>query len=821
MNKTFLSIFCILFLSVNFAFAQTEEERSRIISHYDLQKLNQLEQQYDKTFKVERAKALRLAAIYGWKEEIEQPNGGIAVLVGVFDDGTPKYYQTYNRGAGQTTRADRVHTDGGAGLNLNGENMIGGVWDGGRTRATHLLLENRVTQMDNPSSLSSHATHVSGTMIGTGDVMGGVAKGMAPEAELVAFDFLNDESEMVVAAANGLLVSNHSYGLRIENLPLWRMGYYDNNARNLDNIVYNAPYYLPVCSAGNDRRSGQNSGDGGYDYLTDKSVSKNSIISAAVYQVLNYTGPSSVIMSNFSSWGPTDDGRIKPDISGKGVNTYSSTANSNSSYSSYNGTSMASPNIAGSLLLLQQHYNNVNGFFMLSSTLRGLALHTADEAGSAPGPDYRFGWGLLNIEKAAEVITNNGSASVIIEEQLAQDEVYTFSVQADGINALVASVTWTDPAGTSPQAGVNDLDTPMLVNDLDLRISSDGGVTFYPWKLNPAIPNAAATNGDNTVDNIEKIEISNASGEYIIRVSHKNLLTNDTQAFSLIVTGIDREDFAVTTHQGFQEFCPGQISATCNIDLAFSDGFSDTIDFTVSNLPSGVDAIITPNTLSSEGAVILTLNNIDALAAGDYQIMVTATGTTETVNVYPIIHITDPQLSAITLTSPADGEINQPLDMSFTWEDAGIDAEEYDFQLALDTDFITLVTDITIEENYIAVDNLLENTEYFWRVKATNVCGDGNYSEAYSFITEDVVGIDENLIDGLVIYPNPTSSVLNIEANSVLDSVEIISILGQSVMLNKVGGSKAQINTGNLKAGNYFVRIISENKVTIKRFVKN
>ena len=50
------------------------------------------------------------------------------LLVGVFDDGTPKYYTTDNREGAITTRTDRVHTDGVAGLDLNGENMIGGVW---------------------------------------------------------------------------------------------------------------------------------------------------------------------------------------------------------------------------------------------------------------------------------------------------------------------------------------------------------------------------------------------------------------------------------------------------------------------------------------------------------------------------------------------------------------------------------------------------------------------------------------------------------------------------------------------------------------------
>lgn len=815
---SFLSLYFLLF-SITLSFAQTAEEREKIISHYDLQKLYELQQQFDGEFKADKERALRLAAIYGWKETIDLPNGGISTLVGVYGEDTPIYYQTDNRGAGITARTDRVHSGGSAGLNLNGENMVGGIWDGGRVRASHILLENRANQVDSPGGYSNHATHVAGTMIGTETVQNGVARGMAPEATLVAYDYSNDESEMVAAAANGLLVSNHSYGIVIDFLPLWRLGYYDTRARNLDYIAYTAPYYLPVCSAGNDRNSGKNLGDNGYDYLTDKSVSKNSIVVAAVYQVNNYSGPNSVVMSNFSSWGPTDDGRIKPDISGKGVNTYSSTASSNSSFSSLNGTSMATPNISGSLLLLQQHYNSLQGSYMRSATLRGLALHTADEAGAHPGPDYRFGWGLMNTEKAAEVITNNGNTSVIIEEELAQDEVYTFSVQADGINDLVASITWTDPAGTSPQSGINDLNTPMLVNDLDLRVSQDGGNTFFPWKLNPENPSAAATEGDNIVDNIEKIEIPNASGEYIIRVSHKNTLASGSQAFSLIVTGIEREDFTVSTHQGYQGFCPGPNSVTYNIDLGFTDGFTDSIDFTVSDVPSGANATLVPNLMATEGTVALTLDNLNLVSPGYYQMKVTATGTFETVNLYPVLHIIDPQLAPVSLVSPVDGAIAQPIDITFNWDI--LDAGEYDFQLALDAGFSSLITDITIPDTQTTVEGLLNDTTYYWRVKARNLCGEGNFSNAYSFTTETFLNVGQEVFEELMIYPNPTTSVLNIEANGNLGSVSILNMLGQNIMTVRVDGPKIQINTDALQAGNYFIKINSGNKAAVKRFVKN
>ena len=214
------------------------------------------------------------------------------------------------------------------------------------------------------------------------------------------------------------------------------------DARNWDDLMYNAPYYQMVNAAGNDRQSqGTINNKGGYDILTGHSVSKNAIVVAAVNGVSNYTGPNSVTMSSFSNWGPTDDGRIKPDIAAKGVNVYSTYCSNNSSYQSLSGTSMASPNTTGTLLLLQQHYRDLNGgSFMYASMLRGLMLHTADEAGSADGPDYRFGFGLLNAEKAAQVITNNGTASRLESHVLNNGSDYTTTFTTDGSAPLVVTI---------------------------------------------------------------------------------------------------------------------------------------------------------------------------------------------------------------------------------------------------------------------------------------------------------------------------------------------------------------------------------------------
>ena len=747
------------------------------------------------------------------------PNGGRAELVGVYENGKPKYYVTHNREGGITSRANKVHTGGGAGLDLNGQGMVLGEWDGGAVRLSHPLLDNRVTQVDVPPTYSDHSIHVAGTMIGTADVVGGAATGMAPEAELLAHDWSSDSSEMIAAAANGLLVSNHSYGANIDNVPLWQLGFYNGTARGVDNIAYNAPYYLSVWSAGNDRQSGVNTGDSGYDYLTGRGVSKNNLVVAATMEVLNYTGPNSVNMSSFSSWGPTDDGRIKPDISAKGVSMYSSVGASN--YANYNGTSMASPSVAGSIILLQQHYNNLNGEFMLSSTLRGLTLHTADEAGTSPGPDYRFGWGLINVERGAEVISNNGTTSVIIEEELENKEVYTFSVQSNGVEDLMVSLTWTDLPGNILPSGIEDVATTSLINDLDIRVSKDGGSTYFPWKLDAANYAAPATKGDNLVDNIEKVEIAGATGEYIIQVSHKgSALSDDVQAFSLIVTGIDKEEFTASSHNGIKEACAVDGSVTFDIDLGFNDGFSDTVDFSVSNLPSGTTGTLSPTSLNTEGISVLTLDGIDTLPPGDYPITVTAEGSAASVNVYVVLRVLSTNVTDIGLTYPEDDAVDLPVVIEFMWEQGDNTIENYKFELSRYPDFSFLSFSETTVLPHVLILGVTQGAEYFWRVKPNSICAEGEYSEVYNFTVAGTLGVNDLEIEGLVAYPNPTTSMLNIEAASVISSVEVMNVLGQT-LYSETGTTKlTQIDLSAFQAGNYFVRVTADNSTNVLQIIK-
>ena len=813
-------------LSVTNALSQTLAERQVITANYDQQALTLLEDELRKDFETNQRIAFEMAAQKGWETHMTLPNGGNALLVGVFDDGTPKYYATYNREGAITTRANTVNTGGVAGLNLNGENMIAGVWDGGLVRESHNLLEDRVLQIDNPGSISSHATHVSGTMVGSGSQVNGQAKGMAPMAELLTYDFGADEPEMTNAAANGLLISNHSYGIASSNVPLWYIGYYDSNARDIDRIVYNAPYYLPICSAGNDRQSGENPADGGYDYLTDKSVAKNNIVVAATFEVLEYEDASDVFMSSFSSWGPTDDGRIKPDISAKGVNMYSSTGASNGSYTNMSGTSMSAPNVSGSLLLLQQHYNDLNGEYMLASTLRALALHTADEAGFAPGPDYRFGWGLLNTQHAAQVISQDGTESMIITETLDANDVYTYTFKADGTQDISATIAWTDPAANPLPGGNEDVATPSLVNDLDLRISQDGGVTFLPWVLDVATPTAGATNGDNVVDNVEKIEINTPeAGDYIVRVSHKGqLLVNDSQVFSLVIEGISSEDFMVSTTNANVLTCPELQTATFDIDVTFDDGFDDTVVLTFDAAPEGTTASIVPSSVTETATAVLTIEGIDVLAFGSYPIVITATGTSQTTNTYVSLEITDDiQVGLVELDSPSNNSQNRPIDgLELEWELASNATLGYEYEVALEDTFDTVVITGTTLELTTILSGLSYETEYFWRVRGVNECSSGTYDGFRRFVTEAELATNDNQIQSLMVYPNPANAQVTIESPvSTLERISVYSITGVLLLEKAVSANQVTIDISGFATGTYFVKATTKNASSVIQVLKN
>lgn len=544
--------------------------------------------------------ALASVQSQGFSLTVTNEGGKIGFLYG-WDIGGATYINLHNAVAADTISTDEVRPGGSTGLGLTGTNQLIGVWDGGDVRLTHQEFTNggvRVFDMDgvSPDGQQWHSTHVTGTLAAKGVVA--ASRGMAYEARVNAYDARFDASEMRGAAAtNALHVSNHSYGqyagwgdyevstgypiwwgeLLLGTAEDWQFGFYKDVSQSVDVTAYAAPYYLAVWAAGNDRGEPgpvsqptphwcryngvfdvysplhTHPGDGGatgYDTVSAQETAKNGLVVGAVNDIVGgYSGSNSVSVAGFSSWGPTDDGRIKPDLAANGVALYSTTNSSDAAYSSSSGTSMASPSAAGSVALLLQLRDQLHGTNQpwLSSTWKGILLNTADEAGTAAGPDYKSGWGLMNTVRAALLVRSNfvaGGVSHIKETVLQNTNSVEFTVTATGTNQLKVMTVWTDPPATPLAFASIDPTNLTLINDLDVRVIRSG-VTNSPWVLNPSSPTNAATTGDNFRDNVEQVIINNpvTNGVYTVRITHKGTLADGSggttnQRVSIVLSGI-------------------------------------------------------------------------------------------------------------------------------------------------------------------------------------------------------------------------------------------------------------------------------------------
>jgi hypothetical protein len=403
--------------------------------------------------------------------------------------------------------------------------------------------------------------------------------------------------------------------------------------------TYQGPGYYPVFNMGSTTAPGADGSPGGYDSLPPEATAKNSIVVGAIGDITAdpYTN-SNVAMTPFSSWGPTDDGRVKVDLVANGWQVHSTTAASDTAYdgdpalgdaSDWSGTSMAAPNVTGTAVLLIQHYENLFGVAPLASTTKGLLIHTAFDAGN-PGPDYTYGWGVVDAAAAANFLTDaHGSIhSDWLEEDTYTGSERTYTLVSDGTQAIKATAVWTDPPGTAQAAGV-DVSTSVLVDNLDLWITGPNGTT-RPWLLNPSNPGNNATTGINNRDNVEQVLIgSPVAGTYTIHIGGSLGSGYNEQTFSLLVSGAD--DIPPTAAFGTVS-TPTQ-AALGSLAVNFSETIN-TAEFTLADLVLAREG----NSVSWQGTSAsladsgdhqhFTLSGLSALTdkAGRYELTLAAAG---------------------------------------------------------------------------------------------------------------------------------------------------------------------------------------------------
>ncbi|MBS4033714.1 MAG: S8 family serine peptidase [Ignavibacterium sp.] len=809
-------------------------------------------------WQVQRAEAESIATVMRIPVWYEYPDGSIIELQ-KFEYGLPVYDATNNFNAARTVSSNLVWQSGLMGFDLSGAGQILGLWEaGGYPLSNHQELTGRMVQMDAGSSVSQHATHVAGTLIASG--VNNTAIGMSNGGTINYYNSSNDLSEVATAAANGLKVTNHSYGsirgwrfdyfndgrwawfgdLAISEVEDWQFGFYSGSSAAWDNMLYNAPNILIVKSAGNDRNDtgpapggehwalisgswqlsntirNKDGGNDGFDCINDpRGIAKNTLAIGAIDDITSgYSQPSDVIMSAFSNWGPLDDGRIKPDVVANGVGLYSSSNQSSTSYASLSGTSMSSPNASGSVGLILDYQQSINpGVTLKASTIKSLIIHTADEAGSALGPDYSFGWGLMNTFNAVRLMRLNndlGNSELIKELILNNGAQYTYQVQSNGTEPLRVTIVWTDPAGMPPSPSLNPPNI-MLINDLDIRIIGPGG-TYLPWILDKNNPSNPATNGDNIRDNVEQVYIGNpAAGSYTVQVSNKGTLSGVSQAFSLVLSGI-----GMTAPDQVSLISPTNGSANVVIDPVFEwEHSSRSYDYQIQVAEDlQFNSIVIDSTvrgITFQSPVLTGLTTFYWRVRG-----INSGGEGNWSSTWSFNTTLAPPASPIQLI-PEDDAVNVSLDAQFIWNSTEL-TDSYHLQVAINSTFTALVfNDSTLTDTTQIVTDLVDGRRHYWRISAKNTSGYSPFSDSRRFVT-------------LLAAPTDLSAVSDTLGNVTLNWVDnsqtetkyfIMRKTGTQAfeVIDSLGANSVSYNDNNVMIGSeYTYRVYCTNNFAVSDF---
>ena len=433
---------------------------------------------------------------------------------------------TYNAQNRVRVQADTAHA---APYNLDGSGVTVLVYDGGTVRASHLDYSGRATLIDGDSQ-SYHATHVAGTVGGDGTA-NATHRGMAPGVSILSAGFEYDgsgtflytnpgdiEFDYANGLAQGAVISNNSIGSNIapNGFPCSYEGDYGLTAATIDAIVGGSlgdPIVI-FWAAGNER-SGFGGCGSSYNTSPPPGNNKNAITVGA----LNSNDDS---VTSFTSFGPSDDGRIRPVIAAPGCQSggdggvTSLDNDSDTDYTSLCGTSMASPTAAGVGALIFEDFRATFPAMGDPSNqlMKVFLVHTAVDLFN-PGPDNQTGYGSIRAIDAIEFMrTGNWEEGVVLD-----GGVTTYSVDVQpGDPELKITLAWDDAPGT-PNV------SPALVNDLDLVVIDPSGNRHYPWTIPLGSPGSPAVKtAEDHLNNIEQVQVDNPeAGRWSIEITGTNV----------------------------------------------------------------------------------------------------------------------------------------------------------------------------------------------------------------------------------------------------------------------------------------------------------
>ncbi len=477
-------------------------------------------------------------------------------------------------------RSSNLDTQTTAGRNYTGLNIGVMCRDDGIV-GPHIDFQGRIDNTYASGTGQTHGDGVSGIMSGAGNLNPSY-RGMAAGSMLYVVNYqpnFLDTPTTTLINSGDVLITNSSYSNGCN-------AGYTSITQTVDTQVKNLPNLQHVFSAGNSNNNncGYGAGNQWGNITGGHKQGKNVIATANVY----FDGS----LVNSSSRGPAHDGRIKPDIAANGQNQMST--GENNTYRSFGGTSGAAPGIAGVSAQLYQAYSEANGNVLPPSALiKAALLNTANDAGNV-GPDFKFGWGIVNGLRAAKLIEDNRFLSDVITQ--GGSNSHSINVPA-GTKQVRFMLYWSDmPA--SPGAN------PALVNDLDLLVTDPASNVLEPYILdhtpNPVNLNLPATTGPDHLNNMEQVLINNpAAGNYSIDISGYNVPVGPQEYF--VVYEIISENITVTYPNAGESFVPGETESIHWDAVAVNTTQDFVLEYSVDNGASWNAIATVPNTTTNYG----------------------------------------------------------------------------------------------------------------------------------------------------------------------------------------------------------------------------
>ena len=361
------------------------------------------------------------------------------------------------------------------------------------------------------------------------------------------------------------------------------------------------------------------------------------------------------------------------------------------------------------------------------------------------------------------------------------------------VTAPNSSVSW-DTGSTQTitwNKGETDV-APVNCALVNIKLSIDGGVTF-PITIKSNTPNdgtEAILIPDNPTTSA-RIMIE-AVDHIFYNVNTSNFTINSTDA-----------TFIFSNADGPQTVCnSGNETVDYNLNFDFINGFSQTVTLSASGQPNGANVTFSASTINADGAIAMTISNLDNKTVGDYEIDVVATSTSITQNLKLRFKLVSSEFNLLTLSAPANGTTNANITEELQWN-TDTNATSYDVEIASDASFTNLISSGTVETNSYTTSNLISLTQYFWRVKPKNDCGEGNFSDSFSFTTKQGVYCSSTFTDepgGTEYISNVTfNSINNNSDNDTTDGYQDFTNINTNVLRNQVRSISVTFDTGGFQ----------------------